>query len=63
MNITETIFFDSVTYKPGTNIIEESQQLKLAVRLARNGRDVVISDSPEVQEIVKEKYGDLFRYE
>ena len=62
-DVSETIFFDSVTYKPGTNIIEESQQLKLAVRLARNGRDVVISDSPEVQEIVKEKYGDLFRYE
>jgi len=53
---------DSVTYKKGTVILEESQQLKFAVELAKAGVKVCIQDSEEVKRKVKEKYGDLFTY-
>lgn len=59
----EKIEFESVTYKPGTIIIEESQQLRLAVDLAKIGYKVVIKEHPEVIFQVKELYGDLFEYE
>ena len=56
-------FTDCVTYKKGTTIIEESQQLKFALRLAENGVKVKISEHPIVVEKLKEIYGDLFEYE
>lgn len=54
---------DSVTYKKGTVILEESQQLAYAVSLAKNGIVVVIRESPEVVKELKKRYGDLFIYE
>lgn len=54
---------DSVTYKKGTVILEESQQLAYAVNLAKNGVIVVIRESPEVIKELKNRYGDLFIYE
>ena len=53
---------DSVTYKKGTVILEESQQLKFAIELANAGEKVYIKDCDEVQRKVKEMYGDLFIY-
>ena len=53
---------DSVTYKKGTVILEESQQLKFAIELANAGVKVYIKDCDEVQRKVKEMYGDLFIY-
>ncbi len=56
------VVFDYVTYKRGVNIIEESQQLLFAVGLAKNGYKVIIEESLEVIDQVREIYGDLFEY-
>ena len=56
------VVIDSITYKPGVNIIEESQQLLFAVKLARLGYKVTIQEYPEVISQVKDIYGDLFIY-
>jgi UDPglucose 6-dehydrogenase len=56
-------FTDSVTYKKGTIILEESQQLKFAEKLAKKGVSVTIKESPAVVEQLKKEYGDLFKYE
>tara|TARA_R110002124_G_scaffold125837_4_gene285123 strand:- start:2784 stop:3872 length:1089 start_codon:yes stop_codon:yes gene_type:complete len=55
-------FTDSVTYKKGTVILEESQQLEYAVQLAKQGIQVTIQESEEVTQILKNTYGDLFNY-
>ncbi|MAG77245.1 MAG: hypothetical protein CL811_10865 [Colwelliaceae bacterium] len=54
---------DSVTYKRGSYILEGSQQLGLALGLARNGVDVYIAESDVVIKELKALYGDLFIYE
>ena len=59
---SRSLVIDSVTYKKGTIILEESQQLKVAVRLAENGYKVKINESPEVIRQVKDLYGDMFEY-
>lgn len=58
----EAIHLTSVTYKPRTVILEDSQQLALAERLARAGRKVVIHESEAVLEQLKPIYGNLFEY-
>ncbi len=59
----ETIIFDSVTYKKDTDIIEESQQLKLAVALAKSGKKVLIKEKSAVVKLLIDSYGDLFLYQ
>ena len=54
---------DTVTYKRGTTILEESQQLKFASELAKKGIKVTIKEHPDVVEILKKEYGELFNYE
>lgn len=58
----QEIIFDSVTYKRGTDILEESQQLKLAVSLAKLGFKIVIKESAEVVRQLQDLYPDLFTY-
>jgi len=58
----EAIHFQSVTYKPGTEILEESAPLALATRLARAGRRVVIHESPAVLARLRAEFGPLFEY-
>lgn len=60
--IDKPVFLDTVTYKPDTVIIEESQQLAFAVGLAFAGYKVVITESQPVISELQEKYGDLFEY-
>jgi UDPglucose 6-dehydrogenase len=55
-------FTDSVTYKKGTVILEESQQLEYAVALAKRGIQVTVQESEEVTQILKNTYGELFNY-
>lgn len=57
------IVFDSVTYKPGISMLEESQQLALAVKLAQAGKRVKVRETSSVIEEVRKIYGDLFTYE
>lgn len=60
---TETIVFDYVTYKKDSIILEESQQLALALRLAKAGRKVLVKGPSVVIDDLKEWYGELFFYE
>ncbi len=60
---SKEIVFDYVTYKPGSVILEESQQLALAVKLAQSGKRVRIRERKAVIKEVKKIYGDLFMYE
>ena len=53
----------SVTYKPGTTILEESQQLLYAIKLAEKGFKVTIKDNETVIHMLSEKYGSMFDYE
>ena len=55
-------YTDTVTYKKGSPILEESQQLKFAESLARIGIEVTIDETEEVTNQLKEIYGDLFKY-
>jgi nucleotide sugar dehydrogenase len=56
----ETIVFDTVTYKKDSNILEDSQQLALALRLARAGRKVVVRERPSVLRILESSFPGLF---
>ena len=62
-NINEQIIFHTVTYKPESTLLVESQQLAYAVKLAKNGFDVKIIERDSVISELKETYGDLFTYE
>lgn len=59
----EPIFFDEVAYKKGTVILEESQQLELAKRLAEVGREVVIIEKQVVINELQKQFGNLFTYQ
>ena len=54
--------YEGVAYKPGTSILDESQQLKFAVDLAKNNFHVVINDIDEVTSQLRDEYSDLFHY-
>ncbi len=56
----DTISFDYITYKKDSIIIEESQQLALAVGLARAGRKVRIKAQKIVLDEVTSIYGNIF---
>tara|TARA_R110002020_G_scaffold11386_14_gene42970 strand:+ start:6034 stop:7176 length:1143 start_codon:yes stop_codon:yes gene_type:complete len=60
---SDLVSFETVTYKPNTTIVEESQQLEYAVQIAKKGFTVVIKESKEVVKSLKEKFGNLFLYE
>lgn len=54
---------DGVAYKKGTDILEESQRLALALLLRNADIAVTIRDSESVIEQLKEMHGDIFEYE
>ena len=56
------INIDGVTYKKGTNILEESQQLYFALGLVELGYEVIVHESVEVIEELKKLYKDKFKY-
>jgi nucleotide sugar dehydrogenase len=56
------IIFDYVTYKPQSTMLVESQQLKFAVSLAKEGYRVVLNERKSVIKELKTIYGDLFVY-
>jgi nucleotide sugar dehydrogenase len=59
----QTIVFDSVSYKPDSTLLVESQQLSLAVRLARAGRRVRIRERKIVVDQLTKQYPGLFELE
>lgn len=56
--------FEDVTYKSNcpVPIIEESQKLVVAAKLAKAGKPVIIKDKKSVIDLVKKDYGNLFEY-
>jgi len=54
---------DGVTYKKGTNILEESQPLKLALMLAEKGKPITIIEEAGVVEELKKLYPHKFNYD
>ena len=62
-NTSEIIIFDQVTYKKGTPNTEESQQLALAINLAKQGYRVKIVETQNLINTISERFGDLFEYE
>lgn len=59
----EQIVFTGLTYKPNSDIIEESQRLQLAVDLAKKGYKVLLRDRAEVINQIGAIHHDLFSYE
>lgn len=57
------IVFDGITYKKNSSIIEESQQLEVALDLVRNGEEVLIIDTESVIEKVRSLHGETFNYQ
>jgi UDPglucose 6-dehydrogenase len=60
---SKQICFSTVTYKPESTMIVESQQLAYAVGLAKRGFDVLVKERQAVVDQVKDIYGDLLKYE
>lgn len=56
------ILIKSITYKPKSFILEESQQLKYAFELTERGIDVTIEESEEIINKLKNLYGSRFKY-
>lgn len=56
------LLFNSIVYKEGTHILEESQKLELALLCADRGLSVNIYDSEPVIRQLKAKFGDKFNY-
>jgi len=61
-NNKEPIEFNYITYKDNSDILEESQKLKLAIKLANNNNKVIINERPFIIKQLKETYGELFIY-
>lgn len=59
---SKPITFSNVAYKLGTDIIEESQKLKLAIRLLDEGYTIIINDTKRVIDQIKDKYKKNFKY-
>jgi len=63
MNVdNKPIYFDSIVYKNGTHIIEESQRLELAKLCVESGLVVQIYDNKKVLDELVKIYGDKFTY-
>lgn len=60
--IDNKITIDGVSYKKGSILIEESQQLKVAENLHKLGVDVTIIDNEKVLSQVIELKGEMFNY-
>jgi len=57
--LKEPIEFKYITYKDSSDILEESQKLKLAIMLADNGNEVIIYERTEIINQLKDKYTNL----
>jgi UDPglucose 6-dehydrogenase len=58
-NQKEPIEFKYITYKDTSDILEESQKLKLALLLSDNGNDIIIYERSEIINQLKDKYKKL----
>ena len=61
-NAEEPIIFKYITYKDTSDILDESQKLKLALLLANDNKKVIIYERQMIIDILKDKYNNLFEY-
>lgn len=59
---SKEIHIDQVSYKKGIPILEESQQLKYALKLQNLGYSITIHETAETIELLKKSYGNKFKY-
>ena len=59
----EQITFTGLSYKPNSDIVEESQRLQLAVDLAERGYSVLLRDKSAVIDDIRSIHKELFQYE
>jgi len=57
------IILDTVTYKPESTMLTESQKLQFAIKLAQSGVCVTIKERESVINVLKENFGEIFTYE
>lgn len=57
------IVFNQISYKPDSDILEESQQLLFALKLANDGYSVQIIERKVVIDQLIAQFGDLFHYQ
>jgi hypothetical protein len=57
------VVFEYITYKDTSDILEESQKLKLAIMLADKGFQVVIKERQHIVERLQQEYPNKFEYE
>ena len=66
INKERPFYFDSITYKPGTDILTESQQFRLCTDLLDKGRTVYIRNdnrvTPQVYDELIGKYGEHVKF-
>ena len=55
----KSIVFTSLSYKTNSIIIEESQQLQIAIELIKSGYNVIIKERDEVKDIVIKHYPEI----
>lgn len=57
------IYFESIGYKNESDIIEESQQLRIALELVRQGKKVVLNQDDKARKKVEKQYPKMFDFE
>ena len=57
------IVINQISYKADSDILEESQQLAFALRLAQGGYSVKIVERKVVIDQLEDNFGDLFEYQ
>ena len=62
-DISNQVIITEPSYKPGTNIIDESQKLAFAAEIANRGYKILIKASMDEIEKIKVKFGNLFDFE
>jgi hypothetical protein len=60
----DTYIFENICYKEDSKIplIEESAKLKIAEKLYKKGKQIIIKDEIQLINEVKKTYGNIFEY-
>ncbi|MDH3377067.1 MAG: nucleotide sugar dehydrogenase [Gammaproteobacteria bacterium] len=62
-SIDDIVLIDEVSYKPGVDILDDSQQLLFAVKIAQRGYKVKIRSTKQLVDKISRLYGDMFDFD
>ena len=62
-NKENPVIFEYITYKDTSDILDESQKLKLAIMLADKGFKIIIKERQYIIDRLQKEYPDKFKYE